>query len=89
MANRTIRTAQSPATDARQAMREFHSAVVQPDMEPVIFFCSSLYDLDAQSEEMNRLFAGTQVVGCTSASEIAPEGYRHRRAPVVTAGARA
>ena len=44
-------------------------------MELVIFFCSSEYDLDALAVEMNRLFAGIQVVGCTTAGEIGPAGY--------------
>ncbi len=42
-----IRTAQSTATDVRQAVQEFHAEVQQPDMALVIFFCSSRYDLDA------------------------------------------
>jgi hypothetical protein len=74
-----IRRAQSCATDARQAAREFHAAVAQPDMAFVLFFCSSDYDLDALGAEMNVLFAGTQViVGCTTAGEIGPAGYRDR-----------
>lgn len=71
-----IRQAQSCATDARQATKEFHAAVSQPDMELVIFFCSSAYDLDVLAAEMSRLFAGIQVVGCTTAGEIGPSGYR-------------
>lgn len=71
----TIRTAQSLTTDAREAVAEFHAAVAQPDMELVIFFCSSAYDMDALAEEMNRRFAGTQVVGCTTAGAIGPHGY--------------
>lgn len=75
--NRTrIRSAQSCAADAREAVREFHAAVVQPDMALVIFFCSSEYDLGALAEEMRNLFAGVQVVGCTTAGEIGPAGYR-------------
>ncbi len=70
-----IRTAQSLATDPLQAAREFHAAVVQPDMALVIFFCSSRYDLDALAREMNRLFAGVPVIGCTTAGEIGPAGY--------------
>ena len=62
--------------EARQAVEEFHAAVAQPNMELVIFFCSSEYDLDVLAEEMNRLFAGIQVVGCTTAGEIGPAGYR-------------
>jgi len=45
-------------------------------MALVIFFCSSAYDLDAIADEMNRLFAGVLVVGCTTAGEIGPTGYR-------------
>jgi hypothetical protein len=76
MSTQAIRLAQSCATEARRAVEEFHAAVAQPHMELVIFFCSSKYDLDVLAEEMNRLFAGTQVVGCTSAGEIGPAGYR-------------
>lgn len=75
MKSRNIRIAQSRAADARQAVVEFHAAVVQPDMELVVFFCSSEYDLDVLAAEMRRLFAGIQVVGCTSAGEIGPAGY--------------
>jgi hypothetical protein len=71
-----IRRAQSCATDAREAAREFHAAVAQPDMALVVFFCSSEYDLDALAEELGRLFAGVQVVGCTTAGEIGPAGFR-------------
>jgi hypothetical protein len=46
-------------------------------MELVIFFCSSEYDLDAVADEMNRLFAGVQVVGCTTAGEIGPNACQH------------
>ena len=75
MSVQNIRMAQSCATEARQAVEEFHAAVVQPNMELVIFFCSSEYDLDVLAAEMNRLFAGIQVVGCTTAGEIGPAGY--------------
>lgn len=71
-----VRTAQSCAVDARTAVRELHAGIHQPDTELVIFFCSSLYDLDTVAEEVNRLFAGLTVVGCTTAGEIGPAGYR-------------
>ncbi|MDP1613980.1 MAG: nitric oxide-sensing protein NosP [Sulfuritalea sp.] len=70
-----ILRAQSRASDAREAVREFHAAVAQPDMALVIFFCSSEYDLDQLADEMKLLFAGVQVVGCTTAGEIGPAGY--------------
>ena len=71
----TIRTAQSRATDARQAVQEFHAGVQQADMSTVMFFCSSHYDLDVLADEMNRLFHGITVVGCTTAGEIGPAAY--------------
>lgn len=77
MNNQTsIHRAQSCATDARDAVREFHAGVAQPDIALVIFFCSSEYDLEVLAEEMRSLFAGVQVVGCTTAGEIGPAGYR-------------
>ncbi len=76
MSLQRIVRAQSCAMDARQAVQEFYAAVEQPDMELVVFFCSSEYDLDVLAAEMRRLFAGVQVVGCTTAGEIGPVGYR-------------
>jgi hypothetical protein len=70
-----IRRAQSCASDTGDAAREFHAAVVQPDMALVIFFCSVQYDLEVMALEMARLFAGVQVIGCTTAGEIGPAGY--------------
>ena len=71
-----IRTSQSCAPDPGEAVREFHAGVAQPDMALVVFFCSIDYDLDAVAAEMRRLFSGVQVVGCTTAGEIGPAGYR-------------
>ncbi|HSK31943.1 MAG TPA: FIST N-terminal domain-containing protein, partial [Propionicimonas sp.] len=67
-----IRRAHSCATDARDAAREFHAAVAQPHMALVIFFCSVDYDLVTLASEMRDLFAGVQVIGCTTAGEIGP-----------------
>ena len=52
--------------------------MAQPGMALVLFFCSRDYDLDALAEELRRLFAGVQVVGCTTAGAIGPGGYRDR-----------
>lgn len=73
-----IRRAHSCATDARDAAREFHAAVAQPHMALVIFFCSVEYDLETLASEMRDLFAGVQVIGCTTAGEIGPNGYLDR-----------
>ncbi len=74
--NTSIRAAHSCAENTQDAVREFHRAVYQDNMALVVFFCSAAYDTDALAEEMNRLFRGVQVVGCTTAGEIGPAGYR-------------
>lgn len=74
----SIRLGHSRAQDARQAVQELHAAVAQADAALVVFFCSSLYDLDVLADEMARRFAGVTVIGCTTAGEIGPAGYcRH------------
>ena len=74
--SRLVRTAQSCAIDPRIAVRELHESLNQPDIELVLFFCSSRYDLDVLGDELRRRFGQTQVVGCSSAGEIGPKGYR-------------
>lgn len=71
-----MRSGQSLATDPRRAVEELHKAIAQPNMALVVFFCSSHFDLDALTEEINTRFTGTPVVGCTTAGEIGPAGYR-------------
>ncbi|MBN1630299.1 MAG: FIST C-terminal domain-containing protein [Thermoleophilia bacterium] len=70
-----IRIGQSNAPDAEAAVRELHEQVTQPDTELVVFFCSTEYDLDIIAREVNQVFAGVTVVGCTTAGEIGPMGY--------------
>jgi hypothetical protein len=76
MAAPQILSAQSFAKDAQTAVKEFHAGVYQEDMALVIFFCSSHYDRDKIANEMSRLFPNILVVGCTTAGEIGPGGYR-------------
>jgi hypothetical protein len=76
IATQQMRTAQTSATDARQAVQEFHAAVAQPAMALVVFFCSSVYDLDALAAEMKHRFGDVPVIGCTTAGEIGPNGYQ-------------
>jgi len=45
-------------------------------MSLVVFFCSVQYDLDILALEIERLFTGVPVIGCTTAGEIGPAGYR-------------
>ena len=84
-----FRISHSCASDARQAAREFHAGVVQPDMSMVVFFCSSDYDLDALADELNQLFGSVPVVGCTTAGEIGSAGYRAQSLSGVSFSSRA
>jgi hypothetical protein len=70
-----VRIAHSLATDARTAVREVHAGLAEPNLALVLFFCSSNYDREALANEMNSLFRGVQVVGCTTAGEFGPAGY--------------
>lgn len=88
-ASTALRRAHSCASDPRQAAREFHAGLSQPDMALVVFFCSSEYDLDALAEELNALFADVPVIGCTTAGEIGPAGYRSHSLTGVSFSARA
>lgn len=71
-----IRAGHSVARTPGEAVAEFHTQVMQPDMALVLFFCSSNYDLGILAAEMNSRFAGVAVVGCTTAGEIGPAGYQ-------------
>ncbi|WP_454785332.1 nitric oxide-sensing protein NosP [Legionella sp. WA2024007413] len=71
----SIRIGQSAAKEPHTAVKEFHAAVCQPNMELVLFFCSSFYDLNAIANELNTLFPNVKVIGCTTAGEIGPNGY--------------
>lgn len=84
---RNIRRSQSCAISPRDAVHEFYAGVVQPEMELVVFFCSNEYDRDILTEEINRLFAGIQVVGCTTAGEFGPSGYFEHSISGVSFGA--
>jgi hypothetical protein len=70
-----VRRGYSSLPDASQAAMELAACIRQPEMQIVIFFCSSLYDLNALGPALKEQF-GCPVVGCTTAGEITSEaGY--------------
>jgi len=73
-----LRSGHSLATDPRLAVAELHEAIAQPKAALVVFFCSSHFDLDALAGEFNSRFHDVPVIGCTTAGEIGPAGYRSR-----------
>ena len=70
-----IKTFQTTESNTRKAAQEFYEALSGPELELVVFFCSTYYDLDILAEEFNRLFDTIQVIGCTTSGEIGPIGY--------------
>ena len=57
------------------AVRDLFNQVNQQDMEAVIFFCSSKYDLDKLGKRLKNMFP-CPLIGCTTAGEISPMGYQ-------------
>ena len=63
-------------TDAGEACAELAALLPSAaDLGLLVFFCSSNYDQAALAEALNARFAGVQTIGCTTAGEIAPDGY--------------
>lgn len=73
---RSVKLGQSTLSDPEAAVRDLHQQISQPDVSLVIFFCSSRYDLSALASTLTECFGETPVIGCTTAGEIGPAGYR-------------
>jgi hypothetical protein len=71
-----LRRAVTHAADPVEAARELHRVLAGPEMALVLLFCSPEYATAEFAREIQRLFAGSCVVGCTTAGEIGPEGYQ-------------
>ena len=72
----SIRRGYSLSRDPAEAVRELHASIAQPEIGLAVFFCSAGYDLDVLAGELGRRFAGVEIIGCTTAGEITPVGYR-------------
>lgn len=74
----TIKKAVSLSPDERQAVEELYQQLCGEDAAPALclFFCSPNYDLDLLEKELARKFGDIALVGCTTAGEITPLGYR-------------
>ena len=65
----------SQSMDPEIAVQELFEAIDQPDISFALFYCSTEYDLNALSTQLNRKFSGVNLIGCTSAGEISTAGY--------------
>ncbi|MFV0260173.1 MAG: nitric oxide-sensing protein NosP [Acidimicrobiales bacterium] len=65
----------STSPDPVVAVAELYEAIYHPDAALTIIYCSPSYDLDQLAAELHQRFAGTNMVGATTAGEITPIGY--------------
>jgi hypothetical protein len=70
-----IRRGSTLLADPVEATRELAAQIGGNDAETVVFFCSSAYDLERLQRELDNRFGGADVIGCTTAGEIALDGY--------------
>ncbi len=70
-----VRIGETVSRNEGEAVRELFSKVYQADMDIVIFFSSSRYDLVKLGAELKQSFS-CPLIGCTTAGEISPKGYQ-------------
>lgn len=73
-----IRRGLSRNPDPVVAAQELAEQLSGSDTGAVIFFCSASYDLERLEAALADRFAGTHVLGCTTAGEISLDGYTER-----------
>jgi len=73
-----IRRGASRSRDAATAARELSEQLGGRDTAAAMFFCSADYDLAALEGALTACFEGIELLGCTTAGEIAPHGYADR-----------
>jgi len=71
-----IRRGMSMKASTEDAVEELLAAIAQDRMEMVLLFCSPTYDLPAVLAGIGRRAPEVRVLGCTTAGEITPAGYR-------------
>ena len=71
-----VKRGSSSLADPAAAVAELRGQLASGDIETVLLFISPVFDLEGLREAINREFAGIKVIGCTTAGEITPEGYR-------------
>ena len=70
-----IRRGLTRIRDPILAAQDLADQLNAPDVGAVVFFCSATYDLERLEAALADRFAGTQLLGCTTAGEISLDGY--------------
>jgi hypothetical protein len=71
----TIRKGCSRSPDPAVAVQELREAIWQEESSCTLFYCSPRYDLAELGRRLAEAFPGNNLIGCTTAGEITPEGY--------------
>ncbi|MBS2020705.1 MAG: FIST C-terminal domain-containing protein [Deltaproteobacteria bacterium] len=71
-----VRRGFSASLDPEAAAAEIAAAVGGPNRELVLVYCSPRYDLPALARALRDRLGTEGVIGCTTAGEIGPGGYR-------------
>lgn len=71
-----VRKGFSESPDPVRAAQELYEMIAQPEISLAIFFCAPEYDRNLLGRELGRHFDGVKLIGCTTAGEITPNGYR-------------
>lgn len=72
----SIRRGMSMKASTVEAVDELLQSIAQDDMEMILLFCSPDHDVPAVLAEIARRAPGVRTLGCTTAGEITPIGYR-------------
>lgn len=72
-----IRRGASCSRDPAVAAHEIAQQLRCSKTAAAVLFCSAHYDLDVLATELAKRFDDVELIGCTTAGEIAPDGYRH------------
>ena len=73
-----IRRGESALADPVLAARDLAAQLCGNDAGFAVFFCSAAYDLELLATELTARFADVELIGCTTAGEISPDGYTDR-----------
>ena len=71
----SVRTGTSLSRNVDQAALELFEAIYQPDIKLAVFYCAADYDLPALARALHQHFGDINLIGCTTAGEITPQGY--------------
>lgn len=65
----------SKSSDTREAVENVVLSIKQNDVKLVIFFVSPKYNFALASKLMKEAFQSAEVMGCTTAGELGPQGF--------------